>query len=81
MFANKYNYILLNYTYIGITTSISLGSSICVIFILLMQLVNGSQLFLNISFLLELFGATVVSVFGIVIVHYNHINLTSSLKF
>ena len=47
--------------YIGITISTSLALSICVLFISLMQSVNGAQL-LNITFLLALFGAaTVVS--------------------
>ena len=34
--------------------------SICVLYVLLMQLVNGAQ-FLNITFLLALFGAGAVS--------------------
>ena len=50
MFLNNYHYI------IGITTSISWASSTCVVFILLMHLVNGAK-YLNITFLLApLFG-------------------------
>ena len=45
--------------YIGITISISLALSTCVLFISLMQLVNGAQ-FLNITFLFLLFGAAAV---------------------
>ena len=37
-----------------------IGITICVVLILLMQLVNGAQ-FLNITFLLALFGAAAVS--------------------
>ena len=48
--------------------SISWGSSTCVLFILLMQLINGAQ-FLNISFLLALFtGTSAAAVFGTYIV-------------
>ena len=41
--------------YIGITTSMPLALSTCVLFILLMQSVNGAQ-FLNTTFLLLLFS-------------------------
>ena len=41
--------------YIGITTSMSLALSICVLFISLMQSVNGAQ-FLNTTSLFPLFG-------------------------
>ena len=46
-----------NYCYIDISTSISSALAICVLFISLMQSVNGAQ-FLNITFLLLLFGFT-----------------------
>ena len=42
--------------YIGITTSISLASSTCVLLISSMHLINGAQ-FLNLTFLLGLFAA------------------------
>ena len=62
-----------------------LAWSISLLFISLMQSVNGSQ-FLNITFLFLLLGAPVVPVFGTVIVSsltsiYNHINLALTLKF
>ena len=44
MFLNNYHYSIK--LYIGITTLMSLALSICVLFISLMQLVNGAQ-FLN----------------------------------
>ena len=45
-----------------------LSISICVLFILLMQLINGAQ-FLNITFLLALFSsASAAAVFGTVVV-------------
>ena len=53
--------------YIGITTLIYWASSICVLLILLMQVVNGAQ-FLNITFLSTSFGAPAVPVFETVIV-------------
>ena len=54
--------------YIGITTSIYWASSICVLFALLMQLVNGAQ-FLNITFLLASFAAaSAAAIFATVIV-------------
>ena len=53
MFLNNYHYILL---YTGITISISLVLSTCLLFISLMQLVNGAQL-LNITLSLVLFAA------------------------
>ena len=56
MFLNNYCYKL----YIGITISISLALSTCVLFISLMQLKNGAQ-FLNITFLLVLFAAAPTS--------------------
>ena len=52
---------------IGITTSVSLTLSNCVLFISLMQLVNGTQV-LNITFLFLLFGAAAFPAAGIVIV-------------
>ena len=45
----------------------SLASSICLLLISLMQLVNGAQ-FSNIDFLLLLFGCTAVPLSGTVIV-------------
>ena len=63
MFSNECHYHIKLST--GITTTISLAISICVLFILLMQLVNE---LLSISFLLALFGAAAVPVFGIDIV-------------
>ena len=50
-----------------ITTSMSLALSICVLFVSLIQPVNGAQ-FLNTSSLFLLFGAASVPVFGTVIV-------------
>ena len=65
--------------------SMSLALSICVLFISLMQLVNGGQDLIMIFFLL--FGSA-AAVFGTVKLHsqiymhhYNHINLTLALKF
>ena len=52
----------------SITTSMSLAFSICVLFISLMQSVNGTQ-FLNTTFFFLLFGAASVPVFETVIVH------------
>ena len=52
MFSNKYSIKL----YIGITTSMFLALSTCVLFVSLMQSVNGAQ-FSNITFLLKLFAA------------------------
>ena len=64
----------------------SLVLSIYVLFISLMQPVNGPQFSVIIFFLLFVFGA--VPVFGTVIVplasimhHYNHINLTLTPTF
>ena len=65
MFPNKYHYILLNY--IGISTSISLASSICILFIYLLAIGKWSTIFKN-YFLLALFVESGVSVFGTVIV-------------
>ena len=67
--------------YISITTSISLALSICVLFISLMQSVNGAQ-FLNISSfsLLPRPAADAVPLEGC-IHHYNHTNLTLTSKF
>ena len=54
--------------YNGITISISLALSICVLFIWLIQLINGAQ-FLNITILLALFAsASAAAVFGTVII-------------
>ena len=50
-----------------ITTSMSLALSICVLFVSLIQPVNGAQ-FLNTSSLFLLFGAAAVPVFGSLIV-------------
>ena len=50
-----------------ITTSMSLALSICVLFISVMQLVNGAYS-LNTTSLFVLFGAAAVPVFGTVIV-------------
>ena len=50
-----------------ITTSMSVVLSICVLFISLMQSVNGAQ-FLNTTFLFPLFGVATIPVFGTVIV-------------
>ena len=64
MFVNNYYYILLNYT----LESTSWASSTCVLFILLMQLVNGAQS-LNIIFLLtSLLSAYWAAMFATVIV-------------
>ena len=63
MFLNKCHCILWNYIY----TSVSWASSTCVLFISLMQLINGAQC-LNITFLFLLFEAAAVLVFRIVIV-------------
>ena len=52
---------------ISITMSISSALSTCILFISLMQFVNGAQL-LNITFLLLLFGAAAVPVLLTVIV-------------
>ena len=49
MFSNKHHY------YIGITISISSAWSTCVLFISVMQLVNGAQLLNKLLFYLELF--------------------------
>ena len=46
--------------YIEITTSIYWASFTCVLFILLIQLVNGAQ-FVNVTFSLALFGAAAVA--------------------
>ena len=51
----------------GFTTSISWASSTWVIFISLVQVINGAQ-FWNITFLFLLFGAAVVSLFPTCIV-------------
>ena len=52
----------------GITLSISWVSTAYVLFILLMQLINGTKV-LNIIFLLVLFtGASAAAVFGTVII-------------
>ena len=53
--------------YIGIATSISCASSTCVLFISLMQLINGAY-FLNVTFLFQLFGAAAVPVCGTTLV-------------
>ena len=58
--------------YVGMTTSISWASSTCVLFVLLIHLVNGAK-FLSITFLLVLFGA---AAFACVKVHS-----TLTLKF
>ena len=54
--------------YIEITSSMYLASSICLLFILLMQLVNGAQALIIIFFLL--LGAASVPVFGMVTVPF-----------
>ena len=57
---------------IGITTSMSLALSTCILFISLMQSVNGAQ-FVNIMFLSILFAAAnVAAVFSTVIVPLTH---------
>ena len=73
--------------YIGITMSMPLPLSICVLFLSLTQLVNGVQ-FLVIIFFLLFAAAPAAAVFGTVIVtltiymhHYNHIDLTVTLNF
>ena len=66
MFANKFRYISIK-LYIFITTSISLALTICILFISLIQSVNGAQ-FLNTTSLFLLFGGAVVPVFGTVMV-------------
>ena len=53
-FFNNYRYSIK--LYIDIITSVSLALSACVLFISLMQSVNGAQ-FLNMTFLLVLFAA------------------------
>ena len=65
--------------------SVSLALSICVLFISLMQLVNGTQLLLIIFFLL--FGFSGAPVFGTVIAplqvhmhHCTHIKLILTFK-
>ena len=60
--------------------SMYLALSICVLFISLMQSVNGAQFLIIILFLLLGFAAS--PVFGTVYMHhYNHMNLTLTLKF
>ena len=59
MFLNNYHYSIK--LYIAITMSIYCALSISVLFILLLQLVNGAQ-FLNITFSLVLVGAAAVPV-------------------
>ena len=54
MFSNNYHYSIK--LYIGITISMYSTLSIWVLFVLLMQLVNGAQ-FVNITLLLVLFAA------------------------
>ena len=66
MFANKFRYISIK-LYIFITTSISLALTICILFISLIQSVNGAQ-FLNTTSLFLLFGGAAVPVFGTVTV-------------
>ena len=71
--------------------SMTLALSICILFIALMQLVNGAQFLIIIFFLLfaAAAAAAAVAVFRTVIValksiymqRYNHINLTLALKF
>ena len=65
MFLNKYRYSIK--LYIGNTISTSLALSICMLFISLMHLINGTQ-FLNSTFIFLLFGAASVPVLLTVIV-------------
>ena len=68
MFLSNYHYMKLS---IGITTSISLALSICVMFLLFMESVNGAQ-FLNFTFLFVFFAAaTAAEVFATVINSFN----------
>ena len=85
MFQNNYHYVLLNYT-----ISMYLALSIWILFISLMELLNGSQFLIIMIFLsFAAAAAATAAVFGTVIValrciyvhHYNHIDLTLTLKF
>ena len=82
MFFNNYLYILLNETLLHTLNFLAL--SICVLFISLMQSVNGAQ-FLNTTWIL-LFpppanAEDVIVPLTSIHDHYNHINFTLTLKF
>ena len=72
--------------------SMTLALSICILFIAVMQLVNGAQYLIIIFFLLfaaaasaaaatAVFRTVIVALKSIYMQRYNHINLTLALKF
>ena len=80
MFLNNYHYSIKLYN--GITMSISLALSICVLVISHTQLVNGEK-FWNVTFLFVLFSAALAAAILLTVLvpltniymrHYNHIN-------